>query len=115
MNNLVFTSINKTELEDLIENSVRRVLQEKNTIETRTSLKEVINIKEACEMLQLAKPTIYAMTSKNLIPHYKRGKKLYFKKTELMDWLAEGKKKTPSELASEIDDLIAGTHKSFKS
>jgi len=113
MNNLFLTSINRTELEDMMENCVRRVLDEMKTEETRAATKEVFNLSETCEFLHLSKPTLYAMTSKNLIPHYKRGKKLYFKKTELTNWLNEGKKKTASEIASELDDLIARTHKTF--
>ena len=40
--------------------------------------KSLIGIEEACEVIQKAKPTIYALVRKGVIPTYKRGKKLYF-------------------------------------
>ncbi len=53
-----------------------------------------MNVSEAAEYLQIAKPTLYALTCRREIPLYKRGKKIYFKKDELNEWLEKGKKKT---------------------
>jgi excisionase family DNA binding protein len=61
-----------------------------------------MTIDEACLFLNLAKPTIYSLTSKRKIPFIKKGKKLYFKKMDLEAWLNEGKKKTFSEIEMEI-------------
>jgi hypothetical protein len=35
---------------------------------------------------------------KRLIPHSKRGKRLYFDETELNEWISKGKRKTLEEL-----------------
>ena len=35
---------------------------------------------------QPAKKTVYSWTNKKLIPYYKYGKKLFFKKTEIDEW-----------------------------
>ena len=35
---------------------------------------------------------------KRQIPHYKNGKKLYFYEDELLDWIAQGKRKTIQEI-----------------
>lgn len=48
-----------------------------------------------------AVPTIYDLVSKRSIPHFKRGKDLYFSKTDLLQWLRDGKRKTQSEIADE--------------
>ena len=37
------------------------------------------------------KPTIYANARKGIIPHYKRGNKLYFYEDELYKWIEGGK------------------------
>ncbi|HOZ51409.1 MAG TPA: helix-turn-helix domain-containing protein [Chitinophagaceae bacterium] len=62
-----------------------------------------MNTKEACNFLNLAKPTIYSLTSKRKIPFIKKGKKLYFKKADLEVWLNEGKKKTTFEIEIGLD------------
>ena len=49
--------------------------------------KSLIGIDEACEVIQKAEPTIYALVRKGIIPAYKRGKKLYFYKEELLQWV----------------------------
>ena len=54
--------------------------------------KSLIGIDEACEVIQKAKPTIYALARKGVIPAYKRGKKLYFYREELLQWIESGRK-----------------------
>ena len=47
--------------------------------------------KEACEYLGFAPSYLYKLTCKNIIPHYKpSGKRLYFFKKELDEWIAKG-------------------------
>jgi len=41
------------------------------------------------------------LVSERKIPHSKRGKKLYFSRRELKEWLTEGKRKTQDEIADE--------------
>ena len=41
--------------------------------------KEILTIQEAGELLKLSTATIYGMTARSIIPHYKVGKRLYFK------------------------------------
>jgi len=67
---------------------------------------ELLNVEQAATFLGLAKPTLYAHTSKREIPHLKRGKKLYFEKEKLIEWLQEGKQKTQAELSAEAQNYI---------
>jgi excisionase family DNA binding protein len=62
-----------------------------------------IGIEEACRIIGKAKPTVYALVRKRLLPCYKNGKKLYFFEDELLEWIAKGKKKTLSEIESEAE------------
>ena len=55
-----------------------------------------------------AAPTVYGWVRNNLIPYYKVGKKLFFKKGEIDAWLDAGRNKTDEELASEAIDYING-------
>ena len=63
---------------------------------------ELMNINEVAKYLDESVQSIYSRTSQRTIPFYKKGKKLLFKKTEILDWLDDKKKKTVSELQDEI-------------
>lgn len=62
-----------------------------------------IDIDKACRIIQKAKPTIYALVRKGLLPSYKRGKKLFFFEDELIEWIAKGKRKTVEDMRAEIE------------
>lgn len=62
-----------------------------------------IDIDEACRIIQKAKPTIYALVRKGLLPSYKRGKKLFFFEDELIEWITKGKRKTMEDMRVEIE------------
>lgn len=62
-----------------------------------------IGIEDACRIIGKAKPTVYALVRKRLLPCYKNGKKLYFFEDELLECIAKGKKKTLLEIESEAE------------
>ncbi len=68
---------------------------------------EFLTIKELSEYLKLTVPTIYGYTSTNRIPHIKRGKRLYFKKSDIDIWIEKGQRKT-------IDEMVANYFESKK-
>ncbi len=91
-----FIVLTPPELDVLIQDSIRKVLLE---IEPSSSNeKEILTISEASQYLNLAKQTIYGFTSKNIIPFIKKGKKLYFRRSELKDWLLESRQMTTIEV-----------------
>ena len=50
--------------------------------------KEVLNLSEACLLLDLSPSNLYKLTSRKEIPHFcPQGKKLYFDRIELIYWL----------------------------
>jgi excisionase family DNA binding protein len=63
---------------------------------------DLVTIKKAAELVDLAVPTIYAMVGRNEIPFMKRSKKLYFSRQELESWIREGRQKTSEECAKEV-------------
>lgn len=72
--------------------------QRTDTAEKKVDEDEILNVRQASEFLNLAVPTIYAMTSNRILPHSKRGKKLYFSKTELKKWALAGKRNSIGEI-----------------
>jgi len=68
---------------------------------------ELLTIAQAAKFLNLSTPTIYGKVSRNEIPVNKQGKRLYFYKSELAEWIKSGRKKTVSEIAQEVDEYLA--------
>lgn len=73
-----------------------------------------LSVQEAGKLLNLADSTIYSKVSKNELPVMKRGKRLYFSRNELMQYVKEGRIKTNVEIEKELDAYLSGKGKSFK-
>ena len=86
-----------------IENLLKTVLQNDNSTVTFT---EVLNLTQASVYVSLSKSAIYKKTSERNIPHFKKGKKLYFKKSELDHWLTSMKISTKDEIDQAATDYI---------
>jgi excisionase family DNA binding protein len=92
-----------------IEN-IERLLVEKGTERTHES--RIFDIDEAAKFCSLSKATLYNKVSKLEIPHFKKGKRLYFSEDDLKNWIGEGRVKTQIELAADAEKYI--TNKSKK-
>ena len=68
--------------------------------------KTIFDVNEVCKYLHMSKSSIYKMTADRIIPHYKRGKLLYFNKIEIDDWVMENRVKTMSELEKEATEYL---------
>jgi hypothetical protein len=114
MNDLIITSLKKDELKSLIEESIRTVLSEKPEKSSSSDANNFLNVEEASVFLNLAKATLYSLSSTSKIPVIKKGKRLYFSKQSLIDWLNLGRRKTVDEIQLESEQyLINGRNKSF--
>lgn len=85
---------------------IEAVAEIKSLVKNKTELPEKripIGIEDACRIIQKAKPTIYALVRKGLLPSYKGGKKLFFFEEELLEWIAKGKKKTILDIRAEME------------
>ncbi len=73
---------------------VERIHKIVATLQPQTAIDKhrIVDIDEACKITHKAKPTIYTLARKGIIPAYKRGKKLYFYEDELLKWIEEGRK-----------------------
>ncbi|AXE17219.1 DNA-binding protein [Runella rosea] len=66
------------------------------------------DLSELCAYLpeKATKPTVYGWVHSGIIPVHKRGKKLYFLKSEIDLWLKEGRKKTYAETVAEANNYV---------
>jgi len=74
--------------------------------EKETTSDEIFKIEQVAKYLFLSVPTIYGYISKGLIPHYKVGKRLYFKKTEILDWIYKNKRLTNEEIQQQVESYL---------
>jgi excisionase family DNA binding protein len=95
------------ELENLIQNSVRKALGEQS-LQSSSIDDKPLNIEEAAAFLKKPKSTIYQLTSTRKIPFSKMGKQLLFFKKDLLLWIEEGKKKTQKQIEAEGFNLKGG-------
>lgn len=72
---------------------------------------ELLTVQGAAKFLSLSVPTIYGLIHKGEIPVMKRSKRCYFSKTELINYLKQGRKKTVLEIAIETDEFLAKNRK----
>ena len=60
------------------------------------------------------KSTWYSKISRNEIPYYKRGKKVYFLKSEIDEWLKQGKHKSKTEIKQEAEIYLSNNKKGLR-
>jgi excisionase family DNA binding protein len=76
--------------------------------EKKVDNEEVFDIEGATTYLSISKGTMYRLTMGREIPHYKVGKRLYFKKEDLNTWIGRGKVLTNQEIHEEADRYLLG-------
>ncbi len=64
----------------------------------------ILDSKAAAQLLGIAMPTLYSFTSKRQIPFYKpkNGRKIYFKREELEDWMLSKRFDTETEIDTAV-------------
>lgn len=72
---------------------------------------QLLTIQEAAEFLSLTVPTMYSKVSKGELPVMKRSKRLYFSRTELLEYLKDGRKKSNAEIEQEAKAYLLNNKK----
>jgi excisionase family DNA binding protein len=74
-------------------------------------MKEVLNFNDACNYLDISASHLYKLTSQKSIPHFcPQGKKLYFNRTELDEWLQRNRQSSTDEIETMAANYLL-THK----
>ncbi|MCA6361699.1 MAG: helix-turn-helix domain-containing protein [Bacteroidetes bacterium] len=85
--------------------AIERILVEQNPPQ-HAETEQLLTIQQAGEFLNLSVPTLYGYVSRSAIPVSKRGKRLYFSKLELLQWIKDGRKKTAAEIKNEAESYL---------
>lgn len=76
--------------------------------------KDVLNFNEACEYLELSQSHLYKLTSSKSVPHFcPQGKKLYFNRVQLDEWLQRNKQSTTDEIEKQAADYVIKNKRRF--
>ena len=84
-----------TRIQEKLENIAQLLLQRQ---EHSPEQDEIMPVDKAAIFLDLAVPTVYSKVCRKELPVNKRGKRLYFYRSELTEWIKSGRKKTADEI-----------------
>lgn len=93
MTEQIFLSITQTQLRQLIREETRRAMSEAGLLQALGRREELLNVEQAAKLLSLSISSLYRLTSRQQIPFFKKGKQLYFRREELVQWLEQGRSK----------------------
>jgi predicted DNA-binding transcriptional regulator AlpA len=101
---------------DVVE--VKKVLRELKALiekaESKSQTDDPQTIDEIVKLSGYTKPTLYGYCQKNTIPHHKKNGRLFFFKSEIIDWIKQGKQKTIIEVEADVDTLLSNNSKRLK-
>ncbi|MTI30205.1 helix-turn-helix domain-containing protein [Xanthovirga aplysinae] len=78
---IILNGVSLDELFETFYNAAKKAIREESE---RKPQKEKLNAQEAADLLRIAKPTVYAYARDRVIPSYREGKRLFFKRSELV-------------------------------
>jgi len=82
--------------------SIQKVLKQQVMFQ-----KEMLDFKETKVYLNVSDAQLYKLVESRAIPHYKpSGRKLYFKRSELLEWLQANRIESQSEIDRIADQYI---------
>jgi excisionase family DNA binding protein len=94
-----------------IENLILDLKHKPTKVEPTDQPEQLLTIQEAAEFLSLTVPTIYSKVNRKELPFMKRGKRLYFSSTELMEYVKAGRKKSNAEIEQEAKAYLLNNKK----
>lgn len=87
-------------------NDLFEFLKRKTEPQTEPQTELPIEIKEVSILIKKSVPTIYGYVHRNEIPHCKKGNRLYFFKSDIIEWLKDGKQKINNDLELEVESYL---------
>jgi excisionase family DNA binding protein len=86
-----------------IENKLEFILNQLSDLETKPESDVFYTVQETAQFLKLSVPTIYDIIHKMEIPVHKRGKRVYFLKSDLIEYLKKGRQRSRDEIQEEAE------------
>lgn len=89
------------------------IVEKLNRIERLATLasKEMLTQEEAADYIGISRDHLYKLMCARQVPHYKpRGKMTYFKKSELNEWMMQGRVMTDDEARTNALHYFTSLH-----
>jgi excisionase family DNA binding protein len=96
MDKILLTQLS-SEFRNVIKDCIRELLNESASDSQNQKDGEFLTPDEAAVFLGVPKSTVYFLTSKKKIPFSKRGRRIYFFKQDIIQWLRAGNQPTIAE------------------
>lgn len=85
MEKFITTNLNGEELQTLIIEAVKKANQQNNLNQTSDSImNDYLSQREAAKFLRISLPTLIRWKNAKRVPYYQEGRKVLFKKSELL-------------------------------
>lgn len=73
----------------------------------KTPIKRFYDLNWFIDYTGIPRSSAYQKTSKSTVPFIRRGRKLFFEKTKIDQWLEEGTVKTKAEITEEAEKFLS--------
>jgi excisionase family DNA binding protein len=107
----VFTQLSEVDLSALLMQVLVSFHEQQQATTPTDTLPEIGGMEMAMAITGLKRPTIYGLTSARSLPCFRVGKRLYFKRSELIQWIEAGRKWSGAEMALQAAQLPTKTGK----
>lgn len=106
--------IEQSELSDIIENTVRKVISDTNSTPVVKPKSDTLSIDDLVDMTGYKKNTIYRLVHDRKIPFRKPlhgGRKLVFLRPEIEEWMKGRKPQSTNEYIDQMEEKLLLRHK----
>ena len=90
----IIIPLEKQELAEMIDTAVREAITKYllEASEKAEPLEDIMNSRETARFLDIKLNTLYIKIHKGQLPFMKKGKKVYFSRQQLLEWMSEGRR-----------------------
>lgn len=106
--------IEQSELSDIIENTVRKVISATNSTPVVKPKSDTLSINDLVDLTGYKKNTIYRLVHDRKIPYRKPmhgGRKLVFLRPEIEEWMKGRKPQSTDEYIGQMEEELLNRHK----
>ncbi|MCK9423988.1 MAG: helix-turn-helix domain-containing protein [Bacteroidales bacterium] len=106
----ILFSLPLSRMEPIFKNWVRDVISQTTLTQTKPinpADEEPINIQDVAKLTGKAVATIYSLHHHRKIPGYRKGQRLYFFRSQILEWIRTGKHSTIDEIKADALNSLA--------
>lgn len=112
---MIIIQLKSEELIAIVKSAVNDALEKANLVaKTQPEQEQLLSVEEAATFLRITAPTLRNKVSMGEIPAMKQGKRLYFSRTELVEHIKSGRKKTNAEIEQQVEAYISRKRKGLR-